>query len=237
MKAALGFLLVSLAATAAAWHTQMLSLCLLAGWVAVCYFWVSLAFLQGRPALLLKRPDGRLAWIAGLLLLPYRAYIRLWILVWTQLVREPAWHQVAPGLYLGRMLTPRDQPAFRLIRWAGVLDLTAELQAPDFIRRRPDYLALPTLDMTSPAPAAFERGVQFIRQHLPQGNVYVHCALGHGRSATLVVAYLAAAGLAPNPVESVKQLRAQRRGVWLTGHQWQGLEDFLKKQGKPGLVE
>jgi protein-tyrosine phosphatase len=48
------------------------------------------------------------------------------------------------------------------------------------------------------------------------GAVYIHCAVGHGRSATVAAAVLLARGLAANPREAVALLRRSRPLVRLT---------------------
>jgi protein-tyrosine phosphatase len=47
------------------------------------------------------------------------------------------------------------------------------------------------------------------------GPVYVHCALGHGRTATVVLAYLLATGQVATLREGLARLRTLRPGVGL----------------------
>src|SRR5215472_6333827 len=74
-------------------------LCWLLLWPAVSFGWVALAYAGLGPRLFGKRPDGRMAWWAVLLLLPYLLLAwGLWHLH-RLLSKEDAWNEVAPGLY------------------------------------------------------------------------------------------------------------------------------------------
>lgn len=58
------------------------------------------------------------------------------------------------------------------------------------------YLYLPTVDDTPPTMEALCAGIQMIRKEVAAGGqVFVHCMLGVGRSATLAAAYLVAEGM------------------------------------------
>jgi protein-tyrosine phosphatase len=53
------------------------------------------------------------------------------------------------------------------------------------------YLQLPVLDITVPSAEAIDEGVAFIHDQIAQGGkVFIHCAKGRGRAATLTAAYL-----------------------------------------------
>ena len=64
----------------------------------------------------------------------------------------------------------------------------------------------------------------FIRRARAEGPVLVHCALGHGRSATFVAAYLLAEGLAASLPEALDLLRRVWPGVRLSDAQRRLLE-------------
>jgi protein-tyrosine phosphatase len=61
------------------------------------------------------------------------------------------------------------------------------------------------------------------------GATYVHCALGHGRSATLVAAVLLELGLATDPDDAVNRIRLLRPGVALSPAQRVQLHQFWER--------
>lgn len=217
-----GFLFVALSAS-------LLWLALVIGgaglvllWPALSFLLVGAAYLAHRPALLGKRPDGTQAGWAVLLLGPY------FLLTWAtwhaerQLGRGDCAHEVAPGLWVGRRPFAPDLPdGVRLI-----VDLTAELPAAAAVRRHPGYLCVPTLDATAPEPSALRGLLERLRG---EEQIYLHCASGHGRSATVAAALLLARGLAASVEEAEAQLRQRRPGIRLNAAQRRSLERVVAR--------
>ena len=104
-----------------------------------------------------------------------------------------------------------------------IVDLTSEFSEPRAVRTRCVYLCLPTLDNAVPDGKAFGEMVRKVAAN--EGAVYIHCALGHGRSALGAAAVLMARGLASSPEEALGQVKRARPGVRLNRWQWA----FLKK--------
>jgi hypothetical protein len=184
------------------------------GWVLVWPAWsvilVGAGYLGlGARVFGKRREDGALSpWIV-LLLFPYFAVAwTLWQLK-SRLSAEAAWHEVAPGLRLGRRPRRSDElpPDTRC-----VVDLTSELPRalPELGHR---YLCLPTLD-TSVASDA-ELAALLLRIEAEPGPLFVHCAMGHGRSATVAAALLIRRGLSADLDEAVAHLKRIRPGVHL----------------------
>jgi protein-tyrosine phosphatase len=177
-------------------------------WPSLSALLLVVAYAKSAPGLLGKRPDGtRPAW-AWALFLPYFVFLgAAWRL--EQLLGEDCWNEVAPGLYLGRRARARELPPdVRL-----VADLTAEFHEPAAVKEGRHYRCLPTLDARAPAAAAFVALVEQIASS-PE-PVYVHCASGHGRSATVAAAVLIRRGLARSPEDAETRLRASRPSVRL----------------------
>lgn len=156
---------------------------------ALSFFAVSFVYLLNRPTWLLKRLTGTRHWLAWPLFGPFFIANSLTFHLHRLISFQSVSHEIVPGLFLGRRMTAREavsqQPAPD-----AVVDLACEFaEAPAFLLC-PGYLSLPTLDGTTPSAQQLYTGVRHISQHLTRGPVYVHCALGHGRSATLVAAFL-----------------------------------------------
>jgi len=89
----------------------------------------------------------------------------------------------------------------------------------------PHYLYLPTIDDTPPTIAQLSQGVRFIQSEIALGGqVYVHCMLGVGRSATMVAAYLVATGM--TPPTAWKAIRRHRPFIQPTLGQQARLTEF-----------
>ena len=69
------------------------------------------------------------------------------------------------------------------------------------------------LEAAAPNLRAFDKRIRTLAHS--SGPVYVHCALGHGRSALVVAAVLIARGLASNADEAQARVKAARPGLGL----------------------
>lgn len=218
-----GFLVPFLLAVAGAW-LYVAAWVGGAGWVlawpALSAGLLAAVYALGRPALLGKRPDGtRAAW-AWPLFGPYLVFT-LVVHHLTRLLPEPALNEVAPGIYVGRRVQAHELP----LAIQRVIDLTAELHEPRGVRGREDYRCLPTLDATVPDP---ERMRALVDELAPlQEPLFIHCAQGHGRSATLAAALVLRRGLAADPAAAEALLRQARPGVKLKPAQRRALDRFV----------
>jgi len=178
-----------------------------------------------------KRDDGTQHLVAWIPWGPYLAYT--WFLheLARWFTREDAANEVAPGLWVGRRPTARDLPAGCLL----VVDLCAELPAGRGIASGRRYLSLPALDASAPTPRQLDVAVRTIAE-INGGATLVHCAFGHGRSATVAAAVLLHRGEAT--LEDVeRRLRAARPHIRMSWGQRRALatyaQRFLKTSDPP----
>ena len=191
----------------------------LLAWSGLSFCAVAVAYALQRPRVFGKRIDGTMGWGWGVLLLPYLLLTWLFWYCQTRFSREAVHNEVAPGLWIGRRAGVKELPPGVTM----IVDLTSEFGEPRAVRAGRTYLCLPTLDNAVPAPEAFRSAV---RETAPcTGVVYIHCALGHGRSALVAAAILTARGLAASPEEALARVEGARPGVRLDREQWV----FLKK--------
>lgn len=96
----------------------------------------------------------------------------------------------------------------------AVVDLTSEFPEPSGVRRDRVYLSLPILDRSVPDEL---EAVDLIRRIclLGEGVVYIHCAEGHGRTATVAALLLSALGALDSPVAALEQIVQARPSVRL----------------------
>lgn len=174
-----------------------------------------------------KRSDGSMAWWNVLLFFPYLA--ATWLLWHAQktLTQEPLCNQISPGVWLGRRCSAGELPSGVEM----VVDLTAEFPEMRQVRKGRAYLCLPILDASVPSLTSFQELVQTVAS--VDKPIYVHCALGHGRSATVVVALLVVRGDALSVDQAELMVKMARPGVAISTvqrhllQQWQFSYDKL----------
>jgi hypothetical protein len=190
-------------------------------WPAVSLLLVGAAYAGLGPRILGKRPDGRLAPAAVVLLLPY--LLATWIVwhIYRLVSPEPCYHEVAPGLWLGRRAFARELPPGVGL----VIDMTAEFAAPRGVGVGREYHCLPTLDTAAPDETQLRAAVEKVVAW--PGPVYVHCAQGHGRSALLAAAVLVRRNLATDARQAEEMLCRVRPGVRLTRSQRKMLDRLV----------
>jgi protein-tyrosine phosphatase len=147
---------------------------------------------------------------------PYFLLTRFSFALYRLVSRQPAVAEVAPGLLLGRRLTAKEA---RQLGPVAVLDLAAEFGEAKTLREQDGYRLLPLLDATAPTREQLDSAVAWIAEQLVRGPVFVHCTLGQGRSACVVLAYLLHIGRVADVREGLKLLRRLRPGVGLSAGQ------------------
>jgi hypothetical protein len=179
-------------------------------WPGVAVIVVGLGYLGLGPRVFGKRrEDGRLASWTIAIVLPYIAVAWLLWQLKSRLYRGRAWDEVAPGVRLGRRpLGAHELPPDTRC----VVDLTSELPraVPQIAVR---YVCLPTLD-TAVAPDPELAALLDVLAE-DEGPLFIHCAMGHGRSATVAAALLIRRGLCHDVDEAIAMLVRARPRVRL----------------------
>lgn len=189
-------------------------------WPAAVLLGVAIVYLAQAPGALGKRPDGTLAWWSWLAWAPILGYMRLLHELARSFTGEPVANEVAAGVWVGRRPRPNELPPGIAI----VVDLCAELPEAPGVASGRGYLAIPTLDAMSPPPAEIARAVDAVLA--ARGPAFIHCAFGHGRSATVAAALLVRRGEATlDDVE--RKLRAHRPRIGLNAHQRRALAEAV----------
>ncbi|MGK7877194.1 MAG: hypothetical protein AB4426_29030 [Xenococcaceae cyanobacterium] len=189
-------------------------------WFGVSFVLVGAAYRWLGSKVFGKQSDGTIAIWALLLLLPY---LSLYWTVWQLrrlIIQEECCNEIAPGIWLGRRAFADELPD----QISLIVDLTAELIEPSNVISGKTYICVPTLDASVPSDERFIELIQTISSW--EGNIYIHCALGHGRAATVAAGTLFAKGLVDNVNQAEKVLKNIRPGVKLSPVQRQLLNRF-----------
>lgn len=200
-----------------------------AAWAALAFAQVVAAYTLQRPAVFGKRANGTVAWWAWVLHGPYFALSHLGLLLYRFLASEKPCHEITPGLFLGCRLGWLDRSTLTRLEVTHLLDLTCEFSEAAALRAGREYCCLPLLDHGAPDAAGMEAATAFLNRALQTGRVYVHCAVGHGRSATVVAAHLLGSGQAHTAAEAVRCLQAIRPGVRLNSAQQAALKHWEER--------
>ena len=227
MSAAYGFAFLVLAAlagaSAAALWADLGGVALVPGYFAATLGLLSAAYFGAGPHVFLKRATGRIPVAGWILFGPYFLLNILIFRIYRVYSSEPPCVELLPNLHFGRRLSPREA---RSATFLGVLDLAAEFGEVSPLRGVKAYHSLPALDATAPTREQLDEAVGWLRAVVREGPVYVHCAMGHGRTACVVVAYLLAAGVVGTAAEGLRMMRALRPGVRLNRAQREALRPY-----------
>jgi protein-tyrosine phosphatase len=149
-----------------------------------------------------QKQHGRQSLAVAVLLTPHRWGVEA--NRWRRLRRETGPSPICDGVWLGPLPSARQmkQRGFQ-----GLVDLTSEL----IMERGPwRYRGFPWLDVTSPSPEDLVAAAQEIEALREHGPVLVACAMGRGRSAAAVAAWLLFRGRAASAGGAIAQVRGLR---------------------------
>jgi protein-tyrosine phosphatase/membrane-associated phospholipid phosphatase len=202
-------------------------------WPGFAMAMISLAYLGWGVQVFHKR-SGRVPLSTRLLLGPY--YIGAAI-VWLWFRSREPWQQVAPNVLVGRWLNRDESKRLLDEGIVAVLDLSAEYPAPRALLRLP-YCNIQILDMTPPTVEQLHAASDFIAEWSAKGNVFVHCAMGYTRSATVAAAYLLASGSAKTVDDALATIRSSRGGIRIRSRNEQALRRFAQSlSNRPPMEE
>lgn len=193
------------------------------------YFWFGSSIYRKSKGGLLPLPNL-------ILMFPFLASLwTLWgLLRLTQ--SERAFDQVTDKIFIGRRLLSHEFPD----HFEHVIDLTCEFNE-SMAARSVDYYSFPILDGHVP-PSDSLIGWIDIAANL-EGNVFIHCAEGHGRAGMLTTALLIKLGLQDSIESSLRFVQSKRPLVKLRPSQrslLQQIESQLKSKnwfGRTRIVD
>jgi len=184
--------------------------------VVIAVFSVSLAYILGNPKLLLKKLSGNFYLLSYFIFWPYFLLNTLTSTLFCFFSKENVIDEIIPNLCLGRRLWPFEIQRLSLFKIKNTLDLTAEFNEVSFIRNHHDYLCLPILNTLALTVEQLEQAVSWIMTHLAHEGVFVHCALGHGRSIIIIAGFFLESGMVKNSNEAINFVKSKRKNLHLS---------------------
>ena len=196
---------------------------LLLWWIAGTAILIGKAYLIPWPGVMGKRASGIVPMYRSAILLPHVLFT-IWM-GWlkSRLSREPIWDEVAPGLYVGRRCPGDELPEGIEV----VVDLTCERTEPRGLREAPTYYCLPTLDGTAPERRRYRALVKRLIPDLRP--MYIHCAMGHSRSATVAAGVIIGRDIVKTVAAAEQLMKRVRPKVHLTRTQRVLVEELVEE--------
>jgi hypothetical protein len=205
-----------------------------AGYAAACFG--VLAILYGLRSLDVTVEEllFRTRWTSVILrvaLAPYLVLGALILSVGRRLDPEEPRSEIAPGLSIGRLPSRSEGEQLARCGITAILSLCWELPPS----RRGTWGGAtsmawePILDAAPPTERQFRKAVRQVTTWRAEGrSVLVHCAQGHGRSATIAAAVLVCCGEASNADEALARIRAARPRARPSSGQCRAIDRFLE---------
>ncbi len=200
-------------------------------WLGANLIMVSFAYRYRWHFVFGKRIDGTLPIWSWFVFWPFLTYTLIVWHLWRSLTREPAQNRINQALVIGRRLLPSELSA----NFDHYIDLTAEFQAPLVIRQSPAYRSFPILDGSVPSPELLQQFVASLRP----GQMFIHCAQGHGRTGLVALAILLYHGEVSSVKEGLQKLMICRPRIGLNQEQLTCIRQFysLVIESKPTREE
>lgn len=103
------------------------------------------------------------------------------------------WDPIDPLVFVGGYPFAVDAARLHALGIRAVVNTCEEYAGPEpeYAKLGIEQLRIPTTDFTHPRLADVRRAVEFVQDHVRQGEgVYIHCKAGRARSATVALCWL-----------------------------------------------
>lgn len=136
--------------------------------------------------------------------------------------------KITPYIFIGTNQCCEDHFEKALLRKDIRADISMEEERLDTPLGADYYFWLPTKDHAAPNQKQLAIGTQLLRAFEQQKiKCYTHCKRGHGRSPTLVAAYLITKGMSIE--QAIAYIKKHRPAIHPNKHQIAALKRFRKK--------
>lgn len=161
-------------------------------WIGVSLLFIGLGYFGLGSAIFQKNENGSFTFASNILFFPYRLISRLIRYLFFKSYQSP--QKITEKLYLGAFWMAKSND------YHAVFDVCSEYKKAK--NKVETYISYPLIDLATPTIEELRLGVKKLDELIQNNNtVFIHCALGMSRSATLVFAWL----LYTNKVKTVKE--------------------------------
>lgn len=141
--------------------------------------------------------------------------------------KELEYNYIADGIYIGTNLCCQTHFDEKLRREGIEADISLEEERVDAPFGVALYVWIPIKNHAAPTQEQLDFGVSVLEKLVAMGKkVYVHCQNGHGRTPTLVAAYLIKQGKGID--EAIAFIKSKRPAIHLEKVQKKSLVEFSK---------
>ncbi|MDO5522930.1 MAG: diacylglycerol kinase family protein [Bacteroidia bacterium] len=198
-------------------------------WISLSSLYYATAYFANFGEMLFKNQGGRLPFYIKMAIFPVLLGATVFNLVARSKDIVPPLQKVGDGLWLSRRLVFTDLKVLKESPVNAVLDVTAEFDAIEtqFLDKEVEYLNIPVMDHHSPRKSQLEMAVRWIDTQRKNGKeVLIHCALGQGRSVTVLLAYLKFLNPQATYQDLIDEVRKIRPNVKPNTRQFASLNSF-----------
>ncbi|MCI5117888.1 MAG: hypothetical protein D3913_08005 [Candidatus Electrothrix sp. LOE1_4_5] len=191
-------------------------------WMAFSLLCVSFAYVTNTPGIFRKKNNGKIPFFIKLVFIPFLLIIYSYNKLARDLDKVPSIQRISERLFIGDRVTPSDAPILLEKKIKAVLDVTAEFESLNWAASLENisYLNIPVLDHAIPTEDDLIRAIIWIKnQQLHNGSVLVNCALGRGRSALIIAAFLLSQTKNNDVPDVLEHLKTLRKTVRLNKRQ------------------
>lgn len=198
-------------------------------WISLSSLYYAIAYFADFGEMLFKSKGGRLPFYIKIAIFPVLLGATIFNLIARSRDNVPPLQEIRDGLWLSRRLVFTDLKPLKESPINAILDVTAEFDAIEtqFLGRDVEYLNIPVMDHNSPRKNQLEMAVRWIDQQRKDGKeVLIHCALGQGRSVTVLLAYLKFLDPSRSYQDLIDEVRKVRPNVKPNTRQFASLNSF-----------
>lgn len=151
-------------------------------WCACNFYLIAIAYFCNFSKILMKDKNGQIPFWVTIFFFPFRMLLHFSFLLSRLFKKTNTLKQINQNIYCGPRVVYGSIPE----AVDAIIDLTYEFSEASKIKEGKAYYSFPILDGMPPSDAKI---VEFI-QNIKEKPVYIHCAMGHGRTSMFTILYL-----------------------------------------------